>query len=216
MTRLLALAWALILPWAYVLPPERVLQEVAKARPGKTPLSLLASLEGTDPSWPTEVQIDLHPLGGVRIDDQRGGRWVLRRGRIVAASQPLAPVWLPQIEALLQPSVDSLSQLLIEFGVDSLQISLARCGADDCFVLGQRDGGAQLWIEKDAFEPRAWVLPTGRRFEWSAYRSWGKIKFPSQIGIFDGSERLATLRTLRVEPAPGLRPEDFSDRWARL
>jgi len=213
-----ALAWliALVLPWAYVLPADRVLSQVVRAKASSVPITLQVSIEGIDPTWPSEVKIDVHPVGGVRVDDQQGGRWVLRRGRVIAANRSEIPAWLPQLEPLVLPSVESLSGFLEDAGVNIERSELARCGADDCFVIGGRDASAQFWVEKDGFEPRAWVLALGRRFEWDQFRSWGKIKFPSQINILDESSRLATLRVRQLDPAPQLVPDDFSDRWTRL
>ena len=211
-------AWlcALWLPFAYVLPSPRVIEQIDKARSAKTPVSVRFALEGVDPTWPAEVRIDLHPVGGLRLDDQQGGRWVVRRGRVVAGSGSEVPAWIPQIEFLLQPSADTLSSWLEGAGVDLRRNALGRCAADDCFVLGGRDGAAQLWVDKDAFQPRIWVSPAGRRFELTDYRSWGKIKFPNKINILDDSGRIASLLTLRVEPAPQLGADDFSARWTRL
>ncbi len=207
---------ALILPWAYILPPDRVLDQVIQARSSAVPVSLRLALDGVDPTWPKEIRIDLHPVGGVRIDDLQGGRWVVRRGRVVAANQAQIPAWLPQLELLSFPTVDSLSLFLEDSGVDLLRSELARCGADDCFVIGGRDSSAQLWVEKDGFELRTWVVAFGKRFDLTRYRDWGKIRFPSKIEVLDGSGRLATLDVRTLEPAPQLSPNDFSDRWTRL
>jgi len=207
---------AFVLPWAYVLPAERVLEQVAKARSSMSAVRLQVIVETTGSDGPREVQIELHPRGGVRVDDLDGGRWVVRGGRVVAASRSEVPVWLPLIEVVGQSGLGSLRSLLSDAGVDVDRSSLTRCGADDCFVIGAPERSTQLWVEKDGFEPRAWVTPTGKRFELVDYRSWGEINFPSQINVLDEFSRVATLRVLSLEPAPGLRPDDFSVRWTRL
>ena len=199
---------------AYVLPADRALEQIGKANPLRGPIALVVKVEGVDATWPSQVSIDVHPREGVRVDDGRGGRWVVRGGRVVAASSSQLPAWLPQLEVVAFSSADSLTSWLRASGVDVQRNELGRCGAEDCFVIGGRDGPAQLWVEKDRFEPRRWVTGAGRSFEFGKYAAFGNVKFPSKIEVFEADGRLATLTVAQLTPASTLGPADFSPRWA--
>ena len=200
---------------AYVLPAGRALEQLGKASALRKPVALVAELEGVDPAWPRQVSIDVHPSEGVRVDDGRGGRWVIRGGRVVAASSSQLPAWLPQLEVVGFASADSLGSWLRAGGVDVQRNELGRCGNDDCFVIGGRDGAAQLWVEKNRLEIRRWVSGVGRSFDFAPYAAYGDVKFPSKIEVFEADGRLATLRVTQLAGAPQLGPADFSPRWAR-
>ncbi len=204
----------LLLPvLAYVLPADRALEQIGKGAL-RVPVALTVQVEGVDPTWPSQVSIDVHPKEGVRIDDGRGGRWVVRGGRVVAASTSALPAWLPQLEVVGFASADALVGWLRASGVDVERNELGRCGAEDCFVIGGRDGAAQLWVEKDRFETRRWVSGRGRSFEFAPYAAFGNVKFPSKIEVFETEGRLATLTVAQLSPASSLGPADFSPRWA--
>lgn len=204
--------------WAsamYVVPAARVLREIDRARGRAVTLHAEIELGGeVRPDWPTEIDVDLHPEYGIRIDDRRGGRWVIRRERVVAASRSELPVWLPQLEVLVVPPGEPLEIWLSGEGVDLQRNQLGRCGSVDCFVLGGRDGGSQLWVDKDTFDLRRWVSPAGRSFVFSAYQTWGRLRFPSEISVLDGDTALATLTVRTLVPAPELGERDFSRAWA--
>jgi hypothetical protein len=199
---------------AYVLPAPRALEQIGKAGALRGPISLVVRVEGVDPTWPGQVTIDVHPREGVRVDDGRGGRWVVRGGRVVGASTSALPAWLPQLEVLAFSSAEALTSWLQASGVDVEVNELGRCGAEDCFVIGGRQGAAQLWVEKDRFEARRWVSGLGRSFEFGPYATFGNVKFPSKIEIFETEGRLATLTVSQLSPASTLGPADFSPRWA--
>lgn len=200
---------------AYVLPAERALEQIGKAGALRGPIALIVRIEGVDPSWPSQASIDVHPKEGMRVDDGRGGRWVVRGGRVVGASTPALPAWLPQLEVVGFASADSLTSWLRASGVDVQRNELGRCGVEDCFVIGGRDGPAQLWVEKDRFEARRWVSPLGRSFEFGPYAAFGNVKFPSKIEVFETEGRLATLTVTQLSPASTLGAADFSPRWAQ-
>ena len=44
-------------------------------------------------------------------------------------------------------------------------------------------------------------------------RQWGGVRFPERILLGDPLGRVATLRVVRVTPAPELATEDFSPSW---
>jgi hypothetical protein len=200
---------------AYVLPADRALEQIGRASSLKVPISLELQVEGVDPSWPTSVTVALHPREGVRFDDGRGGRWIVRGGRIAASSGPEVPAWLPQLEAVGFASAESLASWLQAGGVDVQRNELGRCGPDDCFVIGGRSGQAQLWVDKDRFEIRRWVTGLGRSFDFAPYAVFGDVKFPSKIEVFESEGRLATLTVVRAAKAPQLGAADFSPRWVR-
>ena len=224
--------------FAYVIPVGRALDQIVKASAVRTPVSIVVVLEqpappGTTPpapgtlaesvvqptsapaDWPTEVRIDLHPQEGMRIDDGRGGRWVLKSGRVVAASSPELPVWVPQLEVLLFSSIETLTRQLNAAGVDTQRAELGRCGDADCLVIGGRQRRPQLWVDKDSFELRRWVPPLGRSFELAPYKAFDKIKFPARIEVLDEGTRLAILQVRSLTPAAKLGPADFSARWVK-
>ena len=209
-------ALLLVLPaLAYILPAERALEQIGKAAALRGPISLVVRVEGVDPSWPPQVSIDVHPKEGVRVDDGRGGRWVVRGGRVVGASSPQLPAWLPQLEVVGFASAEALTSWLRANGVDVQRNDLGRCGTEDCFVIGGRDAPVQLWVEKDRFETRRWVSGAGRTFDFAPYAAFGTVKFPSKIEVFEAEGRLATLTVTQLSPASSLGPSDFSPRWAQ-
>jgi len=205
-------AAALALLLAYVLPGQRVIEQLAARRASAVPLHVEARLEGIGESWPARVVIELHPRLGARISDQRGGRWLLRDGRLQAGTQPLPP-WVPELDVLLAPDVAALGALFAALGIDASVNELGRCGERDCFVLGGRSGGAQLWLDKDSFEVVELRLAGQRRIEYAAPKAWSGTRFPAEIRIHDEWGKIATLSVEAAGPAQVLRAEDFSARW---
>jgi hypothetical protein len=205
-----ALALALLL--AYVLPGERVVEQVAAKRARAGPLHVEARLEGIGESWPERVVIELHPRLGARVSDGRGGRWLLREGRLAAGTQPLPP-WVPELDVLLAPDLPALGTLLAALGIDASVNELGRCGERDCFVLGGRSAGAQLWLDKDSFEIVELRLANQRRIEYAEPKAWSGARFPAEIRIHDEWGKIATLSVQAAGPARDLRADDFSARW---
>jgi len=203
---------------AYVLPSERVLRELASSRKEQGGVSVEAELSmdlpGSD-TWPKIVTFDLHPEWGVRVSDDRGGRWLLRGGRTPEGNSPQIPAWLPQLDLLVGRDSARLRTRLEQSGVRLEANELARCEAVDCFVIGGRKARAQLWLDKDTFEIQRWVPGLGRSFVFTAYRDWGGVRFPSEIKVLDEYAAIATLRVQRAERALGLRESDFSAAWLR-
>jgi hypothetical protein len=206
---------ALLLAW--VLPGDRVIEQVAKQREDLTPLRVEAALDGDGGfgfgRWPERVVIDLHPTYGFRVSDDRGGRWVIRDGAVVASTERGVPRWVPDLGPLLLRGEQDLERWLVRAGVNAQLNELGRCGAQDCFVLGGREADAQLWLEKDRFEVRRWQLPRRRWVELSAWQDWGEVRFPPEVRIGQGSSAFARLTVTGVTPAPELESADFSSAW---
>jgi hypothetical protein len=202
----------------YVLPSDRVLRELGASRKEQGGVSAEAELRVDLPGggdWPRLVRIDLHPEYGARVSDDRGGRWLLRGGRTPEGNAPQIPSWLPQLDLLTGRDTGRLRTRLEQSGVRIETNELARCDAVDCFVIGGRQGRAQLWLDKDTFEVQRWIPGLGRSFVFSAYRDWGGVRFPSEIKVMDEYAAIATLLVQRAERAPGLRESDFSAAWLR-
>jgi hypothetical protein len=205
--------WLLLLPLCYVLPSARVLDQLELARKKQPALHLTGQLAGSDRSWPPKVEVDLHPELGIRFDDGAGGRWVVRGGRPAASSRGDLPVWIPQLEPLILPGRAQLERWLVGAGIDWERNELGRCGNEDCFVLGGRDGESQLWLEKDRFEVRELRAPSGRRYVFQDYREFEGRRFPGKIAVIDGDQEIAVWTVLAVFEVPKLGPQDFSERW---
>ncbi len=208
---MLRLALALLV-LGYVLPGPRVVEQIAEARDNQPPLHIEAGLAGIGEDWPAKIRIDVHPELGTRVSDGRGGRWLIRRGRVVSGTAQ-APRWLPDLEILVIRDQGELVGWLGEAGINLAESELARCGERDCFVLGRRFGEAQLWVDKDRFEVVRVLRYGGRGLETRSYTSWGKSRFPSEISIFDADGNVATLAVEDVRPAADLSDSAFSPRW---
>lgn len=199
---------------AYVIPAQVVVREMAARRAGPVPLRIETSLSGLGGDWPTSVTFETHPSRGVRIADDRGRRWLLGGGRLLAGDP--APVWIPPLELLLVRNADALGELLRALGV-SLEINqLGRCGDSDCFVLGGREHPVQVWVDKDSFDVRELRRSDGGRTELSSYAVWGEgqgVRLPAEVRFFDALGRVGTLSIDRVARARDLDPGDFSSRW---
>jgi hypothetical protein len=203
----------LVLPLLYVLPGVRVLEQIEAVRKRQPAIHVVADLTGTDRSFPARVEADLHPELGARFSDGAGGRWVMRRGRVVASNRSELPAWIPQLEPLGLATRSELESWLAAMGIDPAVNDLGRCGDQDCFVLGGRQAGEQLWIEKDRFEVRRLATSTGRRTSYDEYRDFEKLRFPGRIAIADGNEEIAVWTVQQAVSAGGLSERDFSDRW---
>jgi hypothetical protein len=207
--RLLALAWL-----AYFASGDRVLSQLAAARAGQPPLHVEAALSTAASDAPGRLRIDLHPDFGMRVSDDRGGRWIVQRGRVVAGTTVPAPSWLPDLEILVLRQESALREWLGSAGVDVSANELARCGEGDCYVLGTRKSLAQLWVDKNALVVRRLVLPGRAPLELEEWRAFDKIQFPARIEL-SGDGATATLAVDRVAPELSLAASDFSPAWVQ-
>jgi hypothetical protein len=214
----LARAAAALVLLAYVLPGDKVVGMLADARAGRTPLRIEARLQARDSAAPAHLVIELHPDLGERISDDRGGRWILSggtsSGRTTAGTQLPGPAWLPDLAPLALRRESELRGWLAGAGIDFQQNELARCGDDDCWVLGTRQAPAQLWVEKTALDLRRIVRPKQPRAVFEQWQEFGKIRFPARIEIADDSGAIATLNVDGVSPA-NLAASDFAPAWAQ-
>ena len=207
--RLFALAWL-----AYFVSGDRVVAELAAAQAARPPLHVECAVSSSASYAPTSLSIDLHPEFGMRVADDRGGRWVVLRGRVLAGTTLPPPAWLPDLEVL---ALRHESDLLVWLGVQGIDVTaneLARCGDGDCYVLGTRQSLAQLWIEKRPLEVRRLVLPGRGHSDFEEWRSFEGIRFPARIEI-SRAEGTATLAVESATAAGPLTAGDFSQSWVQ-
>ena len=207
--QLVALAWV-----SYFASGEQVVAQLAAAHANQPALHVQGSLSAAARDAPTSLSIDLHPEFGTRVADDRGGRWVVQRGRVVAGTTLPLPDWLPDLELLGLRHESDLQTWLAVAGIDATANELARCGDGDCYVLGTRQSLAQLWIDKRALEVRRLVLPGRGPLDLEEWRSFERIRFPARIEI-GGAGATATLAVESVVPAPSLTSTDFSVSWVQ-
>lgn len=205
----------------FVLSAERVLHEIAEVRDGTSPIQVTVELGESGEDAGRHLWVDLHPRGGWRVVDEQGTQWSgqgpwTRRTGGEPPPAGLALAWL-----LAVSDQQRLSSMVGQLGVDLRLNQLGRCGEGDCFVLGGRDGAAQLWVEKDRFEVRRYQSPRGWTLEFEDYRQGlGRLRIPSQLRLVgpEGSETRAHI--VGIEPAPELErdPEllrlGLGSRWA--
>lgn len=207
--KLAALAWL-----AYFASGARVVAQLASAQASRPALHVQATLSTAASDAPSSLSIDLHPDFGMRVSDDRGGRWVVQRGRVLAGTTLPLPVWVPELEVLCLRHESDLIAWLGVHGIDVSANELARCGDGDCYVLGTRQSLAQLWVEKRALEVRRLVLPGRGQSELEEWRNFDKLRFPTRIEI-TGGEGSATLAVESATPAPKLVSADFTEAWVR-
>jgi len=210
LARLLAVAWL-----AYLIPGDRVVAQLAASRAGQPPVHVEASVSSSQPGAPARLSFDVHPELGLRAADDRGGRWIVQRGRVVAGSQLPPPAWLPDLEVLEIRDAGSLHAWLAARGIDAATNELGRCGEGDCYVLGGRQGAAQLWVEKNAFEVRRVVLSGAPALELEDWRIFDRIRFPGRWVMAGESGPVAVFAVESVTPAPSLASADFSPAWVQ-
>jgi hypothetical protein len=210
-----SLARALAVLWlAYVLPGDRVVGLLAEARASRTPLRIEAKLQARDGSAPASLVIEIHPELGARISDDRGDRWLLSGGRATAGTLLPAPAWLPDLAPLVLRHESELREWLAAQGIDLERNELARCGDDDCWVLGTRQSPAQVWVEKSALDLRRIVRSKTSRSVFDEWQDFGKIRFPAHIELDDDGGPIATLSVQSVAAInPG--PADFTAAWVQ-
>jgi hypothetical protein len=209
--RIAALACCAALLLGYVLPADRVIEEMARQRARRPALRVDAVLETDDAAWPGRVRIDLHPELGARVEDDAGGRWLLLADSARSTSPDAA--WLPAPELLVLQQERQILRRLRRAGVDVLLNELGRCGDADCFVIGGRAGGAQLWVDKDSFDVWRFRAADGRVIHFEEYADWDGLRFPSRMRIQDSLGPLGIIRVERVRRASNLGRGDFSPRW---
>jgi hypothetical protein len=207
MTLLIAL-----LLFGYVLPVERVVLQLAAERATRPPLEVLAELEGLGEDWPREVRFGLHPELGLRVAS-RDQRWLFAGGEALAGTNLPAPPWIPDLEILSLADPEALMARLDQLGVDPNASDLARCGEFDCFVLGGRAAGPQVWVNKDRFEVVRVRASAGAGVEFSAWQEWDGLRFPAEIRVFDAFGTISTFRVTAVAAARRLGEPDFSRAW---
>ena len=208
-TRILALAWL-----AYFATGDRVVAMLASAQATRPAVHAQAALSSAASDAPSSLAIDLHPEFGMRVADDRGGRWVVQRGRVLAGTSLPLPPWLPDLEVLVLRHESDLRAWLGQQGIDASANELARCGDGDCYVLGTRQSLAQLWVEKTPLEVRRIVLPGRGQTELEEWSSFDKLRFPSRVEL-SGASGSATLAVQSVAAAPKLVAADFSEAWVR-
>ena len=206
--RLLGLLWL-----GYVLPGSQLVSELAESRAGHPPLRIEAQLAARDSSAPRKLVIELHPELGGRASDDQGGRWLWKLDRTLSGTQP-APAWLPDLEALVLRREGDLRSWLATGGVDLAANELARCGQDDCWVLGTRAAPAQVWIGKPGFELRRVVRQKDARTAFDQWQEFAKIRFPAKIEISDAKGVVATLTVQSVNPI-ALSAADLQPSWVQ-
>ena len=198
---------------AWVLPPERAVRELVRVRARQLPVRAEAIVIGGDPRWPEELRFELHPDYGVRVSSDQGGRWLFVGGRPAGHASQEPPAWLPDLAGLVLRDEEGLLDWLDGLGVDPERSQLARCGDDDCFVLGGRNREGQVWVDKERFEIRRVVRPGGRVLEISTYTDWGRLRFPGTFRIQGPAGPIATIEVVRAQPARDLAAEDFTLEW---
>lgn len=208
-SQLTILALLLVHLIGYVLPVERIVAELARAREKAPPLRLETTLVGIVPGWPQRVTLELHPDFGQRVRDDQGRQWLLYRGELVSARPSRPPVWIPELEFMTLRSEEDLRTWLERARVDLERTEFARCGESDCYILGGKNGSAQVWLEKERFELLRLVLPGGRELVFEDYRSWSGVRFPREIKVLDAHGELAILTVETLRRARELAQEDF-------
>ncbi len=198
---------------AYVLPVDRVVLQLATEHKSTPPLRVEATLQGIGDAWPERVRFELHPDFGFRVESDRGDRWLFSAAGGVEGSRLPAPPWIPDLRPLLLRDAVLLSEWVAATGLDPESSELARCGEQDCFVLGGREARAQIWVEKDRFEILEQQDAGGRRTRYGGYREWEKVRFPQEIQIFDAYGSVASLVVESVTLDNSLRGGHFSARW---
>ena len=201
---------------AYILPGEVVVEQLAALRGRGETVRFEATLDGLSEDWPDQVTIELHPTRGDRVADNQGGRWLLAGGQVLAGSRMPAPRWIPPLDLLVMRGEIPIDRFVRGLGVDLETNELARCGEQDCFVLGGRASAAQIWLDKDSFELLEIRLEDGSRTEFSGYQTWGGKggpRLPSEITLFDSFGRIGSLSLARAGRASDLQASDFSARW---
>jgi hypothetical protein len=151
-------------------------------RPGGAEPGALPIAEG-------ELLVD--PAGKARLELRHQDGFVERQlrtsGGLVAARDaaplesphPLAPPLWP----LLASTGGGLLAQLGELGGDPAQIALGHDGERDCYVLGGKQAGASIWVDKDTQQVARVDLADGTRYRFLAWATRGGALLPGRIEI---------------------------------
>jgi hypothetical protein len=189
----------------FVLSAARVLHEIAEVRDGISPFQVTVELGESEDEAGLHLWVDLHPRGGWRVVDERGARWGGQGPWTRSTAGEPPPAGLSLAWLLAVSDEQRLTSMVGQLGIDLRLNQLGRCGDSDCFVLGGREGAAQLWVEKDRFEVRRYRSPRGWTLEFEAYRQGlGRLRIPSQLRLVgpEGDETRAHI--VGIERAPEL------------
>lgn len=136
-----------------------------------------------------------------------GGLVAARDGERLDGPHPLAPpFWVLQAG-----TGGELLARLGELGGDPAQIALGYDGERDCYVLGGKQGGASIWVDKDTHQVVRIDLGDGTRYRFLAWARRGGAELPGRIEI-ETPQLGFTLElpsAAPAKPAPGA----FSEAW---
>ena len=161
--------------------PLALAQERAKQRA----VRVEAELTGAGDEWPSEVVFELHPEHGYRVSDDQGGRWLIRGGALLGATQRPAPTWIPDLEILVLNQEEAIAAWFERAEIDLSTNELVRLEDFNCFVLGGQGARSQGWIEKEQMEILRWRARSGRSTEYRSYSAWEGGRFPAVIELAD-------------------------------
>lgn len=201
------------LPLAYVLAGTRVPLALAQQRSKQRAVRVEAELTGAGDEWPSDVVFELHPEHGYRVSDDQGGRWLIRGGAVLGATQRPVPAWIPDLEILVLNQEEAIRAWFQRAEIDLETNELVRLEEYECFVLGGRGARAQVWIDKDHLEILRWRSRSGRSTEYRSYSGWDGGRFPAVIELADRERPFATLAVHAVTRVK-LRERDFQPSWA--
>ena len=188
--------------------PSRVLTEMTRARARVSPVRIRVEVERADADRPVGLRVEIHPGGGWRIQAEDGSRWVGRGPSVIEGPQDAPPGGLGAAWLMLISRKGTLRSYLSRLGIDLNRNQLGRCGDDDCFVLGGRDGAAQLWVDKDHLEVRKLRDRKGQEVEFDGYRGGiGPVRVPTIIRVLDPLGTIAEAAVVEFEEAPELSDE---------
>jgi hypothetical protein len=204
----LAIAAVALLLTGYVLPADRVLKEIARSRDRVSPVRIRVEVERAGTDRPASLRVEVHPKGGWRIQSDDGSRWVGRGPSLIEGPPDAPPGGLGAAWLILISEEGKLRSYLARLGVNLDRNQLGRCGDDDCFVFGGRDGAAQLWVDKDRLEVRKLRDRKGQEVEFDGYRGGiGPVRVPTIIRVLDPLGTIGEAAVVEFEEAPELRDE---------
>lgn len=128
-----------------------------------------------------QVRLSLrHQDGFVERQLRRsGGLLAARDGERIEGPHPLAPpFWV------LQASTGgALLARLGELGGDPARVELGYDGEHDCYVLGGRQGGASIWVDKDTQQVVRIDLGDGTKYRFLAWSMRDGAQLPGRIEL---------------------------------
>ena len=163
-------AWLSLAGWLlYIALPVQLLPLLEESRPEVKAVQLRGQTLGE----PGLVTLEAHVDFGVRASSIEGGRWLLQRGRVTVGGTGGSGRWVPELEILLLHTPDQFLNWFATRDVDFDRNDLARIEDRDCFVIGGRDGVAQLWLDKQTLEVVRFVSSSGVQVDYRAYARSG-------------------------------------------